>query len=91
MNVIQLNDLPDDALVQTLCNGDYEGVDREVFEPMTKKEFVQELLEPWSDEEEDKDEDEIRRIFYEWEVPDGAPTNHLLTIIDGTIVRVCCD
>ena len=70
-----------------LCNGDYDGVEREIYEPMTKKEFVQELLEGGMAE----DEDEIKDIFWEWELPDGAQTNHLLTIIDGTIVRVCCN
>ena len=65
MNEIQLKDLPDDAIVQMLCNGDYDGVEREVYEPMTKKEFMQELLEDWMVEDAE-DENEIKDIFCEW-------------------------
>ena len=90
MRTIQLKDLPDDAIVQMLCNGDYDGIDREIGGPITKAEFMQQLLWIYEGEDEQPTPDWVDFHFREWELPDGACTNHLLTIHNASIARVIC-
>lgn len=79
---ILLSKLPANALVQILNNGDYDGCDREVEDPIAADEFIKDYLY-YEDDEDDLDE-----YMSEWEYPDGEQTHHLLTIINGKIVRV---
>lgn len=82
-NTIPLKELSNNSLVQILTNGDYDGCERELDDPITLDEFKKDHL--YLEDEKDENENEYLK---EWELPDGGETKHLLTIIGGKLVRV---